>query len=229
MTTLRIHSFAFGFYMNFELCVLFLSKNLFYMWRNRYVFGASDICNKKRLLGGCTVTFSRGSNTSVLICKQIVCFTTLADYWVLIMFNRITTIRFRREQKTPALWDSYGRNSTERTVDPNTTIPQTSPPWWSHLPLLWHRIYGSAQSDAYNLFGTGCAWALGLSFIWNDKVTMVLIYFYYYPSIWHIVRPQSTMVAKAASIIVGSGQKHTNKLLTPIRLMFELFFSLYRP
>jgi hypothetical protein len=37
------------------------------------------------------------------------------------------------------------------------------------------------------------------------------------------------MESKAASIIVGSGQKHTNKLITPIRLMFELFFSLYRP
>jgi hypothetical protein len=28
----------------------------------------------------CTVTFSKGSNTSILICKQIVCFTTLEDY-----------------------------------------------------------------------------------------------------------------------------------------------------
>jgi hypothetical protein len=37
------------------------------------------------------------------------------------------------------------------------------------------------------------------------------------------------MVAKAASIVIGSGKKHTNKLITPIRLMFELFFSLFRP
>jgi hypothetical protein len=28
----------------------------------------------------CIVTFRSGSNTSILICKQLVCFTTLADY-----------------------------------------------------------------------------------------------------------------------------------------------------
>ena len=94
--------------------------------------------------------------------------------------NRMTAIRFWREQKTPALCDSYGRNSTERTVNPNTTIPQTSPTWWSCSPLLRRGIHGSAQSNAYNLFGTGWAKALGLSFIWNDKIMMVLIYFYYY-------------------------------------------------
>ncbi len=34
----------------------------------------------------CTVTINRGSsNTSILICKQIVCLTTLADYWLPIM------------------------------------------------------------------------------------------------------------------------------------------------
>jgi hypothetical protein len=37
------------------------------------------------------------------------------------------------------------------------------------------------------------------------------------------------MVAKTASIIVGSGQKYMNELTTPIRLIFELFFSLKRP
>jgi hypothetical protein len=79
------------------------------------------------------------------------------------------------------LWDSYGKNSTERTVDPNTTIPQTLLPWLSRSPLLRRGIYGSAQLDAYNLFGMGWARALGLSFIQNDKITMVLIYFYYYP------------------------------------------------
>ena len=49
-------------------------------------------------------------------------------------------------------WDLYGRNSTESTVDPNTTTSQSSPPWWCRLPLLQHGIYGSARSDADNLF-----------------------------------------------------------------------------
>ncbi len=35
----------------------------------------------------CTVTFSRGSNTSIWMCKQIVCFTTLAFYGVPILFK----------------------------------------------------------------------------------------------------------------------------------------------
>jgi hypothetical protein len=35
----------------------------------------------------CAVTFSKGNNTSILICKQIVCITPLADYRVPIMFN----------------------------------------------------------------------------------------------------------------------------------------------
>ncbi len=36
---------------------------------------------------GCTVSFSSGGNTSRLIGKQIVCFTTLADYQVPIKFK----------------------------------------------------------------------------------------------------------------------------------------------
>jgi hypothetical protein len=63
--------------------------------------------------------------------------------------NRITAKRFWREQNTPTLWDSYGRNSTKRTVDPITTIPQTSTPWWSHLPLLQSRFDGSPHFNTW--------------------------------------------------------------------------------
>jgi hypothetical protein len=46
-----------------------------------------------------------------------------------------------------------------------TTIPQTSPPWWSSLPFQWHGIYGSAQSDAGNLIQRGLPRALWLSLV----------------------------------------------------------------
>jgi hypothetical protein len=38
---------------------------------------------------------------------------------------------------------------------PNTTNPQTSPPWWCRLPLLRRGIFGYARSDAGNLFRRG--------------------------------------------------------------------------
>ncbi len=42
--------------------------------------------------------------------------------------------------------------------NPNTTIPQTLPPWWCHLPLLLRSvIYGYARSDVGNLFLRGRA------------------------------------------------------------------------
>ncbi len=44
----------------------------------------------------------------------------------------------------------------------NTTIPQTSPPWWSRSLLLRLEIYGSAQSNAGNLFQRGHPRALWL-------------------------------------------------------------------
>ncbi len=72
---------------------------------------------------------------------------------------------FEWEWKTPAPLDSYSRNSTKNTVDPNTTIPQTSPPWWGRLPLLRRGIYGSARSDVHNLFKRGWARALRLGLI----------------------------------------------------------------
>jgi hypothetical protein len=49
------------------------------------------------------------------------------------LVNSLTAIRSSGRNK----WDSYGRNSTKSTVNPNTTIPQTtSLPWWSLLPLI---------------------------------------------------------------------------------------------
>jgi hypothetical protein len=38
---------------------------------------------------------------------------------------------------------------------PNTTNPQTSPPWWCRLPLLRCGIFGYARSDVGNLFRRG--------------------------------------------------------------------------
>ena len=72
---------------------------------------------------------------------------------------------FGREQKTPASWDSHSRNSPKSTINPNTTIPQTSPPWCCRLPLLRHGIYGSARSDVGNLIKGGWVKALRLGLI----------------------------------------------------------------
>ena len=62
-----------------------------------------------------------------------------------LFLNSLTTVRVPAGTKTPAPWNSYSRNSTKSTVDPNTTIPQTSSSWWSRLPLLRRGIFGSAQ------------------------------------------------------------------------------------
>jgi hypothetical protein len=49
--TLRICSFAVGFFKNFELGALFFDKKSFYLKRNRHILRALDICNGLRLLG----------------------------------------------------------------------------------------------------------------------------------------------------------------------------------
>jgi hypothetical protein len=90
---------------------------------------------------------------------------------ILIVFlNSLTAIRFRREQKTPAPQDFYGRNSTECTVHHQCNSPQTSPPWRSRSPLLRRGIYGSARSDGGNLVGRGWARALCLGLVLNYKI-----------------------------------------------------------
>jgi hypothetical protein len=53
----------------------------------------------------------------------------------------------------------YGRNSKKSTLHHKHNNPQTLPPWWCRLPLIWRGIYGSARSDARNLFRRG--WAGG--------------------------------------------------------------------
>ena len=53
------------------------------------------------------------------------------------------------------------------TVHPNTTIPQTSPPWWCRLPFLWCGIFGYARSDKRNTFGRGRARKLWLSLVYK--------------------------------------------------------------
>jgi hypothetical protein len=59
--TLRIRSFALGFFKNFELGVLFFDGKSFYFRRNRYILRALDICNGLSLLGShakdCPVRF----------------------------------------------------------------------------------------------------------------------------------------------------------------------------
>ena len=42
-------------------------------------------------------------------------------------------------------------------LTPNTTNPQTSPPWWCRLPLLWRGIFGYTRSNAGDIFGKGRA------------------------------------------------------------------------
>jgi hypothetical protein len=51
----------------------------------------------------------------------------------------------------------YGRNSTKSTLHHKHNNPQTLPPWWCRLPLIWRGIYGSARSDARKLFQRGRA------------------------------------------------------------------------
>jgi len=64
----------------------------------------------------------------------------------------LTAIRVPAGTKNSRPVGFYSRNSMESTVDPNTTIPQTSPPWWCRLPLLRCGNFGYARSDAVNLF-----------------------------------------------------------------------------
>ena len=51
----------------------------------------------------------------------------------------------------------YSRNSTKSALHHKHNNPQTLPPWWCCLPLTRRGIYGSARSDARNLFRRGRA------------------------------------------------------------------------
>jgi hypothetical protein len=50
--------------------------------------------------------------------------------------------------------------------------PQTSSPWWCRLPLLRRSIFGSAQSDAGNLFRRGWPRAVTLDLTKIVKITV---------------------------------------------------------
>ncbi len=105
---------------------------------------------------------------TVLFCYQFRnCQKRVGSYGtpLLKVVNSLSPIGVWARTKTPAPWDSYSKNNTKSTVDPNTTIPQTSPPWWCRLTLLQHGIYGSARSDAGNLFKRGWARVLRLDLI----------------------------------------------------------------
>jgi hypothetical protein len=56
-------------------------------------------------------------------------------------------------------------------LTPNTTNPQTSPPWWCRLPLLPLGIVGYAQSNAGDLFRRGWPRASSLGLIQIVKIT----------------------------------------------------------
>ncbi len=146
-------------------------------------------------------------------------FLMISDCWYYSDFlfetiNSLTAIRFRWEQKTPAPYYSFGRNSTESTVNHQPNNPQTSPPRRSRSPLLWRGIYGPARSDAGNLFGRGWARALCLGLVLNIKITAQLIKILFCLCLQRIARPPLKTVAKAASIVGGWCPKNTNRLIT---------------
>jgi len=75
----------------------------------------------------------------------------------------------------------YSRSSTKSTVNHKHNNPQTLPPWWCRLPLIWHGIYGSARSDARNLFWRGRAggwWKriILLNYLSNKTKTSLVFY-----------------------------------------------------
>jgi hypothetical protein len=70
--------------------VMFLEHQISAMNKGYWAAICAVSINTRRLLSNnacstsnnscCTVTFSKGSNISILNCKQTVCFATLADY-----------------------------------------------------------------------------------------------------------------------------------------------------
>ncbi len=80
-------------------------------------------------------------------------------------FNSLTAIRVLAGSKNSPpvgflLQEQYRKY---RNIQHNNQ--QTSPPWWCHLPLLRCGIYGSAQSEAGNLFERGWARAVWLGLV----------------------------------------------------------------
>ncbi len=105
-------------------------------------------------------------------CARGLGFEAMTCLWPWLCLNNLTAIRFRREQKTPFPEDSYDRNSTESTIHHQQNNPQTSPPWQSHLPLLWSGIDGCTRSDAGNLFRWGWPRVLTRGFIRIYKLSV---------------------------------------------------------
>ena len=62
------------------------------------------------------------------------------------------------------------RIPTVGPVGPNTTNPQTSPPWWCRLPLLLRGIFGCTRSDASILFPRGLQRAQYICFNNNNSI-----------------------------------------------------------
>ena len=92
----------------------------------------------------------------------------------------------------------------------NTTITQTSPPWWCRSPLLWCLNYGYARSDAGIPFGRG--WARTLSWFSikryiNRLINLILILLCFR----RISRTPSKMMAETASNVDGKSPYNTNR------------------
>ncbi len=66
----------------------------------------------------------------------------------------------------------YSRNSTESTINHKHNNPQTLPPWLCRLPLIRCGIYGSARSDAPNLFRRVRAGGWWKRIIYIVKITL---------------------------------------------------------
>ena len=89
-----------------------------------------------------------------------------AKSFSLVFLTALPLYGFRRERKTPTVYVSYSRNSTERTIDNQHNSPTNITTMVSRLPFLLRGIYGCTQSDTGDLFQRGQLRALYLGFIY---------------------------------------------------------------
>ncbi len=165
-------------WLRFGCCVSLLSfvhrwpriVHLAIFWR---VFVVVPICCPKRwdniphALHPPHATFSMPTLPQSLIAGWLLCIII----WFL-PFNILTAIKVPAGTRTPAPWDSCGRNSTESTVDHQHNYPTNIITILSCLSLQRHGFNGSTQSDAGNLFGRGRPRMLWQGFVWINKLTV---------------------------------------------------------
>jgi len=95
-------------------------------------------------------TILRNKLTSLNLEKNVI-------YTIMTIINSLTAKSCYGGEKHLNPEGFYSRNSTESTLHHKQNNPQTLPPWWCRLPLIRRGIYGSAWSDACNLFWRGRA------------------------------------------------------------------------